>query len=120
MSDLQVWFNPECSKCRTAHSILAERGVEATYVDYLHEPPSVDQLRDLLAMLGTTDPRTIARTGEARWRELGLDEADDDAVLVAMTENPILIERPIAIVDGRAVVARPPERLLELIDHGSD
>lgn len=116
MSELEVWFNPECSKCRTAHSILDERGVEASYLDYLHEPPSVEQLRDLLDMLGTDDPRAIVRTGEPRWSELDLDAADDDAVLQAMADNPILIERPIAIVGRRAVVARPPERVLELLD----
>lgn len=116
MSDLQVWFNPRCSKCRTAHSILDERGVEATYVEYLKQPPTVEELRDVLSMMGTTDPRAIARTGEARWKELGLDAADDDTILTAMTTDPILIERPIVIVGGRAVVARPPERLLELLD----
>ncbi len=116
MSQPTVWFNPRCSKCRTAHSILAERGVDASYLEYLQEPPSVDELRRVLAMMGTTDPRAIARTGEARWKELGLDDADDDTVLAAMNTDPILIERPIVIVGDRAVVARPPERLLELLD----
>lgn len=113
---MQVWFNPACSKCRTANSILDEHGVDATFVDYLHEPPTVEQLRSVLAMMGESDPRAIARTGEARWNELDLDQADDDSLLEAMTANPILIERPIVILGDRAIVARPPERLLELLD----
>lgn len=116
LPEMKVWFNPACSKCRSANSILDERGVDATYVDYLGQPPTVDELRSVLGMLGETDPRAIVRRGEPVWAELGLEDADDDTVLQAMTENPILIERPIVIVGDRAVVARPPERLLELLD----
>lgn len=114
--EMKVWFNPACSKCRSANAILDERGVDATYVDYLGKPPTVEEIRAVLAMLGESDPRSIVRRGEPIWAELGLDSADDDAVLDAMTRNPILIERPIVMVGDRAVVARPPERLLELID----
>ena len=111
-----VWFNPSCSKCRTAQGILAERGVDATYLEYLHDTPSVDELRRVLTLLGTDDPRAIARTGESVWSELHLDDASDDEVLEAMVAHPILIERPIVIVGDRAVVARPPERVLELLN----
>jgi len=116
MSDPTVWFNPSCSKCRTTQGILAERGVEANYLEYLREPPSIDELRRVLTMLGTDDPRAICRTGEAKWAELGLDTATDYEVLAALAANPALIERPIVIVGDRAVVARPPERVLELLD----
>lgn len=116
MTEPTVWFNPSCSKCRTAQSILAERGVDADYVRYLDEAPSVDELRRVLALVGSDDPKAIARTGEQRWRELDLDGASADRILEAMHENPILIERPIVIVGDRAVVARPPERLLEILE----
>lgn len=66
-------------------------------------------------MLEVQDPRAIARTGETRWAELALDSASDDEILDAMLEHPILIERPIIIIDDRAIVARPPERVLELL-----
>jgi arsenate reductase (glutaredoxin) len=111
-----VWFNARCSKCRTTQGILEERGVEADYVRYLETAPDRGELEQVLAMLGTDDPRAIARRGEDRWKELGLDDADRDGVLDAMAANPILIERPIVIRGGRAVVARPPERVLELLD----
>jgi arsenate reductase len=110
-----VWFNADCSKCRTAQGLLAERGVDATYVDYLRDPPTPSELRHVLSMIGTSDPRSIARTGEPVWAELGLDDASDDEILDAMHHHPVLIERPIVIVGDRAVVARPPERVLELL-----
>lgn len=116
MTDPVVWFNQECSKCRTTHGILSERGVDATYVDYRAEPPTIDELRAVLSMIGTTSAATIARTGDAGWSELGVDETDDEAVLAALAANPVFIQRPIVIVGDRAVVARPPERVLELLD----
>ena len=71
MSDPVVWFNPNCSKCRTTHSILSERGVDATYLDYQAEPPTVDELRRVLGMLGTDD----ARIGVASFLEHGPGKA---------------------------------------------
>ncbi|MDQ3945605.1 MAG: arsenate reductase (glutaredoxin) [Actinomycetota bacterium] len=120
MSDLTVWFNPACSKCRTAHGLLEERGVEADYVRYLDDAPSRADLERVLTLLGTDDPRAIVRTGESLYQELGLDGAGRDALLDALAAHPILIERPIAIRGDRAVVARPPERILELLDEVRD
>ena len=116
MSDVTVWFNPRCSKCRTAAGLLDERGVDADYVRYLDQAPSRAELERVLALLGTDDPRVITRTGEPRYAELGLRDADRDTLLDALAENPVLIERPIAIRGDRAVVARPPERILDLLD----
>jgi arsenate reductase len=114
--DVTVWFNPRCSKCRTAQGILEERGVEADYVRYLDSAPSRDELERVLGLLGTDDPTAIARRGEDRWKELGLDGKSRGEVLDAMAANPILIERPIVIRGDRAVVARPPEKVLDLLD----
>ena len=113
--DVQVWFNPHCSKCRTVQGILAERGVEADYVRYLEQTPTREQIESVLAMLGTDDPRAIMRTGEAVYTALGLAGAERHALLDAMVANPILIERPIVIRGGRAVVGRPPENVLDLL-----
>jgi arsenate reductase len=111
-----VWFNPGCSKCRGARDLLSERGVDATYYRYLEASPSRADLERVLQLLGTDDPRAIVRTGEQVYADLGLADADRDALLDAMVANPILVERPIVIVGDRAVVARPPEKLLELLD----
>ncbi len=116
MADVTVWFNPKCSKCRTAQGILEEKGVDADYVRYLDSAPDRAELERVMAMIGTDDPVDIARTGEARWKELGLSGGSRDAILDAMAANPILIERPIVIRGDRAVVGRPPERVLELLD----
>jgi arsenate reductase len=113
--DLTVWFNPNCSKCRTVQGILAERGIDADYVRYLEQTPSRADIEAVLTLLGTDDPRAIMRTGEAVYRELGLAGAERDALLEAMVANPILIERPIVIRGDRAVVARPPENVLDLL-----
>jgi arsenate reductase len=70
----------------------------------------------VLAKLGTDDPRQMVRTKEPVYAELGLETADRDQLLDAMASHPILIQRPIVIHGDRAVIARPPERLLELLD----
>lgn len=118
MTEPVVWFNAQCSKCRTTHAILDEHGVNADYLDYRSEPPGVDELRRVLALLGETDPRAMMRRGEPEWAELGLDDATDDELFTAMTTHPILIERPIIVLGDRAVIGRPPERVLELLDLG--
>ena len=110
----RVYFNPSCSKCRTAQSILAEKGVEAEFVRYLDRAPTKDELRRLMGLLGIDDPRAMMRTGEPVYAQLGLAGASRDQLLDAMVDNPILIERPIVIRGDRAVIARPPEKLLEL------
>jgi arsenate reductase len=111
-----VWHNPRCSKSRGALALLAERGIEPALVRYLDQAPDRAALEDVLRKLGTDDPRVIIRTGEPRYRELDLAAADRDGLLDALVAEPALIERPIVVVGDRAVVARPPERLLELLD----
>ncbi len=111
-----MFFNPRCSKCRTARGLLEERGIAAELIEYLDDPPTRTELERVLRLLGTDDPRAIIRTGEDRYRELGLDDADRETLLEALVANPVLIERPIVVVGDRAVVARPPERLLDLLD----
>jgi len=112
------YFNPACSKCRTVSGILAERGVDAEVVEYLDAPPDRPALERLLRLLGTDDPRAILRQEPPTYDELGLEAADRDAVLDAIAAHPELLQRPIVVVGDRAVVARPPERVLDLLDPG--
>jgi arsenate reductase len=96
--------------------LLEERGIDATYVRYLDDAPDRAELERVMKLLGIDDPRAMMRTGERRYAELGLAGASGDQLLDAMVANPILIERPIIMRGDRAVIGRPPERLLELLD----
>ena len=111
-----VWFNPQCSKCRGADALLSAHGVPAHKIHYLDDPPSREELVRVLGLLDAEDPRAMMRTQERLYGELGLDSADDDALIDAMAEHPELIERPIVIREDHAVVARPPELLLGLLE----
>jgi arsenate reductase (glutaredoxin) len=111
----QLYVNPSCSKCRAAQSLLDERAVATRPIRYLDEPPTVAELTRLMAQLGIEDPRLMMRRGEPVYAELGLDDRAGDELLEAIARHPILLERPIFVVGERAVIARPPERLLELL-----
>jgi arsenate reductase len=113
--DVTVYFNPRCSKCRTARDLLGECELEPTYREYLVEAPDRAELERLMTLLGIDDPRAMMRTGEPVYAELGLADAGPDELLDAITTHPILLERPIVVRGDRAVIARPPERLLDLL-----
>ena len=114
-TEAQLYYNPACSKCRTADGLLKERGIDAEQVRYLDRAPTLDELRDLMTNLGIDAPRAMVRTGEAIYAELGLATATADRLLEAITGHPILLERPIFVRADKAVIARPPERLLDLL-----
>lgn len=115
MDDVTIWHNPRCSKSRGALELLAEAGVTPTVVRYLTSPPTRAELVDVLRKLGTDDPLAITRKGEPAFEERGLSGADRDTLLDALAAEPSLIERPIVQIGDRAVVARPPERVRELL-----
>ena len=117
-ADVVVWYNPRCSKCRGAEELLASYGVPAQKVLYLDNPPGRAEIARVLALLGTEDPRLLMRTGEPRYRELGLASAAADELIEAMARYPELIQRPVVIWADRAVIARPPELLLPLLEAG--
>lgn len=116
MSKITIWHNPRCSKSRAAAKLLEEKGIEAEVVKYLDEDLTVDQIKELLNMLGL-EPRELMRTKEAVYRELKLkDENDPEKLIEAMAEHPKLIERPIVIKDGKAVIGRPIEKVINLLE----
>ncbi|MDQ3878711.1 MAG: arsenate reductase (glutaredoxin) [Actinomycetota bacterium] len=114
--EVEVFFNPNCSKCRTVRGILEERGVDATFVRYLEQTPSREELERVLRMLGSDDPRVMMRTNEPEYRQLSLANADREQLLDAMIAHPRLIQRPIVIRNGKAVIGRPPDRVLQLLE----
>lgn len=117
MSASRLLHNPRCSKSRAALALLQSRGVDFEVVPYLEQPPGAEELRVLLAQLDT-GPRDLLRSGEAEFAALGLGDPDlgDDALVAAMAAHPQLIERPVFVHRDRAVVGRPPERVLDLLD----
>jgi arsenate reductase (glutaredoxin) len=113
-----VWYNPRCSKCRGAEELLAAHGVPAQRVFYLDNPPARAEIARVLALLKTADPRALMRTSEPRYAELGLADATASELIDAMARYPELIQRPVVIWADRAVIARPPELLLPLLEAG--
>ena len=112
----RLYHNTRCSKSRGALELLQERGIEPEVIYYLEQPPSPAELRELLRMLGIP-ARELLRKGEAAYTELGLDDAalSEEALVAAMSQHPRLIERPVFVHQGKAVIGRPPERVLELL-----
>lgn len=116
MSELTLYHNPRCSKSRGALELLEARGLAPTVVRYLETPPSAADLRTLLGKLGLT-ARQLLRSGEEEYQTLGLADAglSEDQLIEAMVAHPRLIERPILVVGDKAVVGRPPEKVLEIL-----
>lgn len=113
--EVRLYFNPACSKSRGARGILEDEGVAVRIVEYLEERPTRSDLERLMGMLGIDDPRAMMRADEPVYAELGLAAADRDTLLDALAGHPILLQRPILVRGDRAVIARPPERVRELL-----
>ena len=117
MSEVTIYHNPVCGKSRGALEILKDRGVDHDVVEYLQTPPDRATLVRILDLLAGP-PADLVRK-DKRFRELGLDAASyvsRDQVIALLVAHPELMERPVVIRDGRAVIARPSERVLELLD----
>ncbi|MBW2524038.1 MAG: arsenate reductase (glutaredoxin) [Deltaproteobacteria bacterium] len=111
-----LWHAPGCPQSKRALELLELTDCEVETYDYVTQPPTVEQLRELLGHLGC-GPRRLARKKEPAYEELGLDEADDEALIAALCRNPNLLQSPIAVAPEHreAVVGRPPELVLQLL-----
>lgn len=110
----RIYHNARCSKSRGCLQILQERGLEVEIVNYLEQPPGESELRQISSLSGL-DFGQLMRSGDALYRELGLAEAGPEQLLQALLAHPQLLERPIVVVGAQAVVARPPEKVLEIL-----
>jgi arsenate reductase len=120
MAKVTVYHNPACGKSRGALEILAQRGLDCEVIEYLKALPDRTTLERFLDLL-PGEPRELVRK-DKRFKELGLNEADyvtREQVVQVLLEHPELMERPVVIRDGRAVIARPSERVLELLGGAS-
>ncbi|WP_170359346.1 arsenate reductase (glutaredoxin) [Ruegeria arenilitoris] len=112
---ISYWHNPRCSKSRAGLALLEENGAQVEVRKYLEDAPSTEELRTVLGKLGV-NAIDMMRTGEKQFKELGLTKSTPaNELIAAMAENPILIERPLAIAGDKAAIGRPPENLLTLI-----
>ena len=112
---IRIYYNPRCSKCRDTAAMVSEHGYASELIDYLVTPPSKEELRNLLKKLGMK-PLQLVRTGEAIFKEKYAGRTlSDDEWLDAMVAHPILMERPVVVRGNKAVVARPPEKVLALL-----
>lgn len=117
MSDeVRIFHNPRCSKCRQTMEILGNEGANTTVIEYLKNPPTVEEVNEILNLLGL-QPRELMRKHEAPYKDNNLDDASltHDQLVQSMVDNPILIERPIIIKDGKATIGRPPEKVLDIL-----
>ena len=111
---ITIYHNPKCSKSRETLKLLQDRNIQPQIIEYLKTPPSVDELRLILAKLGKS-PRDLVRKKDAADAEIQIDALDDEGVIAAMVAHPAIMERPIVIVGDKAALGRPPEAVLILI-----
>ena len=112
---ISIYHNPRCSKSRQAKAILDEQGVDYTVVEYLKDIPTKEEFKKVLMKLNLK-PQDILRKGEAVYKEkFKTAQFTEEEWIEVMLEYPKLIERPIVIKQNKAIVARPPEQVLELL-----
>jgi arsenate reductase (glutaredoxin) len=113
---LKVYFKPNCATCQTALSILKKNtDEELELIEYLVETPSPKEIKEILKMLGMK-AEDLVRKKEPLYKEKYLDKKISNAEWIKiLVRNPILIDRPILVKDGKAIIGRPPERVLDIL-----
>ena len=112
---MQIFHNPRCSKSRQTLQLIVEADQEVEVIEYLLNPPTAEQLRSIVSLLDLT-ARDLVREGEVVLRDLRLDLSalSDDGIIELIVTNPILMQRPIVVGNGTAIIGRPPENVLQL------
>jgi arsenate reductase len=112
----RIYHNPRCSKSRATLALLESRAIEHEVIEYLQTPPDSAQLKRLLGQLGCSAAE-IVRFSEPEFALTGLArDADEAALIEALTQYPQLLQRPIVVHDNKARIGRPPEAVLELFE----
>ena len=117
MSEFTIYHNPRCSKSRQTLKLLRDQGIEPEVVEYLKEPPDRTELRKIIRALGIP-ARELIRRGEKLFQDVGDPDIrySDSAAVNLLAEHPKLMERPIVMCNNRAIIGRPPEQVLELLN----
>ena len=112
---MKIYHNPRCSKSRKTLALIKQKGENPEIIEYLKERISIEDLEFLLGML-KIKPIELIRRNEQIWKErYNGKELTDDEIIMVMAENPKLIERPIVVKNRKAVIGRPPEKVLSLL-----
>ena len=111
-----IFHNPRCSKSRQTLSLIQEKNIDINIIEYLKTPPDISQLGQILKQLGY-EPRQLMRKSEQIYKDLDLGNENKTAedLVTAMTQNPILIERPIVLSGEKTAIGRPPESVLNIL-----
>jgi arsenate reductase (glutaredoxin) len=111
---VRIYHNPRCSTSRKTLALLRDKGVEPEIVEYLKTPYTAAQLKALLGQLGLP-ARAVIRKKEAASAGIDPEALSEEALIRAMAEHPIIVERPIVVANGKAALGRPPEKVLEVL-----
>ena len=111
---ITFYHNRRCSKSRAVLSLLKKRQLEIKVIVYLKTPPNSSTLHEILEKLGGSAAQLV-RTSEKEYQVLNLAQADNNRLIEAIVEHPNLMQRPIIVSKGRAVIGRPPEQALTIL-----
>lgn len=112
---IKIYHNPRCSKSREGLCALEDKGMDVEVINYIKNPLTVEELKELIALLKIT-PIELIRTKEAVWKEQFKDrELTDEQLIEALATHPQLIERPIVVNGTKAIIARPTEKIAEIL-----
>jgi arsenate reductase len=112
---MKILHNPRCRKSREGLKILEDSGLQFEIIDYLNDPLSKEEIKDLLSKLGL-EPIDLVRKNEAIWKENYKGKTlSADQIVSALAKHPKLIERPVVVVGNKAMVGRPPENILKIL-----
>lgn len=115
MKEIKIYHNPRCSKSRMALAYLEEKGLDYRVIDYLKQVPSASELQEILTKLGIP-AQDLVRRGEQEYKDLYKGKAlSEEEWIRVMVKHPKLIERPIVVIGDHAVVARPTEKIDQLL-----
>ncbi len=117
MKSITIYHNPRCSKSRQTLKLIEDKGYKPEVIEYLKTPPDQKTIKQIIALLGISLSELVRNT-ETAYKELSLDHDStaDEKLIQIMIENPILIQRPIVIVDNKhAVIGRPPENINDIL-----
>lgn len=112
LSEAEIWHNPSCSKSRAVLRLIEECGLAPTIRHYLTDPPDTVELRAMLAALALPAAALLRPEGKS------LKDRSESEIIAAMATDPKLIERPVVRLGSRAVIARPPDKVAQLLDTG--